>query len=146
MYYLHLGYLKDSSTSTGDDKFTVNSVNITLNDSELYHTTVETNSEGQAITQIPFGKYRITETKAPEGYWLNETPMEVEFRSTEGSVHEFTMENEAKAKLIVHHYIKGTTTKLADDELLEGRSGETYITNPKLDLDKYELKQMTQET
>ena len=140
MYYLHLGYRKDSSTSTGDDKFTVNSVKISLNDSELYHTTVETNSEGRAITQIPFGKYRITETKAPEGYWLNETPMEVEFRSTEGSVHEFTMENEAKAKLIVHHYIKGTTTKLAEDELLEGRSGETYTTNPKLDLDKYELE------
>ena len=140
MYYLHLGYYKNSATSTGDDKFTVNSVNISLNDSELYHTTVETNSEGQAITQIPFGKYKITETKAPEGYWLNETPLEVEFRSTEGSVHEFTMENEAKAKLIVHHYIKGTTTKLAEDETSEARAGDSYTTNPKLDLDKYELE------
>ena len=140
MYYLHLGYRKDSSTSTGDDKFTVNSVKISLNDSELYHTTVETNSEGKAITQIPFGKYRITETKAPEGYWLNETPTELEFRSTEGSVHEFTIEDEAKAKLIVHHYIKGTTTKLAEDEISEGRAGDTYTTTPKIDLEKYELE------
>ena len=140
MYYLHLGYYKDSSDSSGDDKFTVNSVNVSLNDSELYHVTVETNSDGQAITQIPFGKYSITETKAPDGYWLNEVPTIVEFRSTDEAVHEFTIEDEAKAKLIVHHYIKGTTTKLADDENLEAHAGDSYTTNPKLDLDKYELE------
>ena len=140
MYYLHLGYYKDGSTSIGNDKFTVNSINITLNDSELYHTTVETNSDGQAITQIPFGKYSITEIKAPDGYWLNETPTIVEFRSTDGAVHEFTIEDEAKAKLTVHHYIKGTTTKLAEDEKSEAHIGDSYTTNPKLDLDKYELE------
>ena len=140
MYYLYLGYYKNASTSSGDDKFTVNSINISLNDSELYHTTVETNSDGQAITQIPFGKYAITEIQAPDGYWINETPTIVEFRSTEGAVHEFTIENEAKAKLIVHHYIKGTTTKLAEDENYESKNGEKYITTPKLDLDKYELE------
>ena len=140
MYYLHLGYYKNASDSSGDDKFTVNSINVTLNDSELYHTTIETNSDGQAITQIPFGKYSITETKAPDGYWLNETPTIVEFRSTDGAIHEFTIEDEAKAKLIVHHYIKGTTTKLAEDEKSEAHIGESYTTNPKLDLDKYELE------
>jgi len=140
MYYLHLGYYKNGSTSSGDDKFTVNSVNISLNDSELYHTTVETNSDGQAITQIPFGKYAITEIQAPDGYWINETPTIVEFRSTEGAVHEFTIENEEKAKLVVHHYIKGTTTKLAEDENYESKNGEKYTTSPKLDLNKYELE------
>ena len=140
MYYLHLGYYKDASGSSGNDKFIVNSVNISLNDSELYHVTVETNSDGQAITQIPFGKYTITETKAPDGYWLNETPTIVEFRSTDGAVHEFTIEDEAKAKLIVHHYIKGTTTKLADDENFGAHVGDSYTTNSKLDLDKYELE------
>ena len=140
MYYLHLGYYKNASTSSGDDKFTVNSVNITLNDSELYHTTVETNSFGQAITQIPFGKYSITETKVPDGYWLNEMPTIVEFRSTEGSIHEFTIEDEAKAKLTVHHYIKGTTTKLAEDEYSEAHAGDSYTTSPKIDLNKYELE------
>ena len=140
MYYLHLGYYKNASGSSGEDKFTVNSVNISLNDSELYHTTVETNSDGQAITQIPFGKYSITETKAPDGYWINETSMIIEFRSTDGSVHEFTIEDEAKAKLTVHHYIKGTTTKLAEDEYSEAHIGDSYTTTPKLDLDKYELE------
>ena len=106
----------------------------------LYHTTVETNADGQAITQIPFGKYSITETKAPEGYILNETPTIIEFRSTEGAVHEFTIENEKKSKLIVHHYIKGTTNKLAEDEIYEGKAGERYTTNPKLDFERYELE------
>ena len=140
MYYLHLGYYKNDNTSSGDDKFTVNNITITLNDSELYHTTVETNSDGQAITQIPFGKYSVTETKAPDGYWLDETPTIIEFRSTEDSVHEFTIENEAKAKLTVHHYIKGTTTKLAEDEYSEAHIGDSYTTTPKLDLGKYELE------
>ena len=140
MYYLHLGYRKDSSTSSGDDKFTVNSVSIALSDSELYHTTVETNSDGQAITQIPFGKYNLTEIQAPEGYALDSTPKVIEFRGTEGAVHEFTIENEKKAQLVVHHYIKGTTTKLADDESYEGVAGDKYTTVPKLDLDKYELE------
>ena len=140
IYYLHFGYYKNSSASIGYDKFTVNNVNISLNDSELYHVTVETNSEGQAITQIPFGKYSITETKAPDGYILNSSPTVVEFRSTTGAIHEFTIENEKKAKLVVHHYIKGTTTKLAEDENLEGIIGEKYSTNAKLDLSKYELE------
>ena len=140
MYYLHLGYYKNASLSSGDDKFIVNSVKVTLNDSELYHVTVETNSDGQAITQIPFGKYKITEIQAPEGYLINETPTIVEFRSTDGAVHEFTIEDEAKAKLVVRHYIKGTTTKLVDDEDYEDKIGEKYVTNPKLDLTKYELE------
>ena len=139
-YYLHFGYYKNGSISSGADRFDINSVNIALNDSELYHTTVKTNSEGQAITQIPFGKYRVTETKAPDGYWLNEEPTEIEFRSGDDAVHEFTIEDVAKSKLIVHHYIKGTTTKLADDEVSEARAGDSYSTKPKLDLGDYELE------
>ena len=57
-YYLHLGYYKNASTSSGEDKFTVNSVEVTLNDSELYHTEITTDSKGQAITQIPFGNIK----------------------------------------------------------------------------------------
>lgn len=98
MYYLHLGYYKNSSTSSGDDKFTVNSVEITLNDSELYHTEVTTNSEGQGVVQLPFGKYQITEIEAPEGYQLLETPIEIEFRA-DGN-HEVTISNMEKQKYL----------------------------------------------
>ena len=144
MYYLHLGYYKNASTSSGDDKFTVNSVKVTLNDSELYHSEeITTNSEGQAITQIPFGKYQITEVTAPEGYELNTEPTIVEFRA-DGN-HEFTIENKQLGKVIVHHYLKTndgeyTTTPVAEDELQEGKDGDSYTTSPKLDLEKYELE------
>ena len=140
MYYLHLGYRKDGSVSSESDKFIVNSVNITLNDSDLYHTTVDTNINGQAITTLPFGKYSITETKAPEGYLLNETPTIVEFRSTEGAIHEFTIEDEAKGKVIVHHYVKGSTTKVAEDDLIDGKIGTEYMTTPKQDINGYEIE------
>ena len=144
MYYLHLGYYKNSSTSSGDDKFTANSIKVTLNDSELYHTEVTTDSKGQGIVQIPFGKYQITETKAPEGYELKEEPTIIEFRA-DGENHEITIENQEKAKVIVHHYLKDnegqyTTTKVAEDELLEGKIGTEYTTTPHLDLQKYELE------
>ena len=138
IYYLHMGYYKNESTSTNDDKFTINSINLSLNGSDLYHTTVETNSEGKAITQIPFGKYAITETKAPEGYILDEIPTVVEFRSTEGSQHEFTIENDKICNVIVHHYIKGTENKVAEDDIVHGKEGEIYSTNPKIDLLNYE--------
>ncbi len=146
MYYLHFGYYKNSSTSSGDDKFTINSVKLSLNGSELYHTEVTTNSEGQAITQIPFGRYQITEIVAPEGYVLNTEPTIVEFRA-DGN-HEFTIENDKAAKVIVHHYLKDsngayTTTPVADDETLEGKVGDAYTTSPKLDLEQYELEKDT---
>ena len=158
-YYLHLGYYKNASTSSGEDKFTVNSVEVTLNDSELYHTEITTDSKGQAITQIPFGKYQITETQAPEGYEKIENPITIEFRAEGNSVvtnennvqatvneeGEFVITNNKTAKVIVHHYLKDntgnyTTEKVAEDELLEGKNGEDYTTSPKLDLKDYELE------
>ena len=147
MYYLHLGYYKNSTTDSGDDKFTVNSVKLTLNDSELYHTEVTTNSQGQAITQIPFGKYQVTEVNTPEGYESIE-PQIIEFR--ENGTHEFTIENSQLQRVIVHHYLKNdegeyTHTKVAEDEVLMGKVGEEYETAPHLDLDRYELEKDEEE-
>ena len=141
-YYLHLGYYKNSSTSSGEDKFTVNSIEVTLNDSDLYHTVVTTNSEGQGVTQIPFGKYQVTEVNTPEGY-ESIVPFEIEFRSD--SEQEITVENKQLQKVLVHHYLIEddgtlTTTKVAEDEILTGKVGEEYRTTPHLDLEKYELQ------
>ena len=41
--------------------------------------------------------------------------------------------------IIVHHYIKDTTTSVAPDEYYTGNVGEEYTTSPKLDLEEYEL-------
>jgi len=138
VYYLHLGYYKNSYASFGDDKFTINSITLTPNDSELYHTEVEVNSQGQAITQIPFGKYEVTEIETPDGYSTLEEPVIIEFRAN--GIHEFDIENEKSGKVIVHHYIKETTTKVAEDEIFTGRIDEEYTTTPKLDIPRYELE------
>ena len=146
-YYLHLGYYKNSSNSEGEDKFTINNVKLELNTSELYNTEVTTNSEGKAIIQLPFGKYKITELKSPEGYELLEKPLEIEFRA-DGN-HEITISNIEKSKIIVHHYLKTkegeyTTTKVAEEDYLERKQGETYTTTPKLDLEEYSLEKDTE--
>ena len=142
-YYLHLGYYKNGRNASGDDKFTINSINIRLSDAGLYHTEVESNLNGQAITQIPFGKYAIKEIKAPEGYILNPVQSVIEFRSYDGAPHEFTIENDKLCNVIVHHYLKEedgtyTTIKVAEDELLNGKQGQNYSASFKTDLLNYE--------
>ena len=142
MYYLHLGYYKDEANGNGEDKFTINDINLELNDTELYYTIVTTNSKGQAITQLPFSKYKITEINIPKGY-ENIKPIEIDF--SVDSEKEITIENTKKPQVVVHHYLKNddgsyTTTPVAEDELLEGKKGEKYTTSPKLDLEDYELE------
>lgn len=158
-YYLHLGYRKDGNINEGDDIFTINSVNISLNENDLYHTGVETNNSGQAITQIHFGKYELTEVNTKEGYQPLEKPVIIEFKPDNKTVienenkasvtvnesGEFIVENIKQAQVTVHHYLKDrngnyTTTKVADDEVLYGDYDKWYNTNPHLDLGKYELE------
>ena len=130
-----------------------------VTEGDPYTVEVTTNSQGQAITQIPFGKYLVTETQAPEGYEKIENPITIEFRADGNNVvtnennvqatvneeGEFVITNNEKAKVLVHHYLKDntgkyTTEKVAEDELLEGKNGEAYTTSPKLDLKDYELE------
>ena len=124
-------------------KFKIEQVDDTLETSELYTTIVETNNKGQAIAEIPFGKYNITEIKTPEGYIENNEALQIDF-SSEG-VHEFTIENSPKINVVVHHYLKDrdgnkTTIELAKEDKIEGKTGEKYTTIPRLDLAKYELE------
>ena len=45
----------------------------------------------------------------------------------------------APTSVVVHHYLEGTTTKLADDVTIEGKSGDAYTTGPASLDSKYEL-------
>ena len=137
MYYLHLGYIQTNLLKDQTNDFTINSVQVSLNKADFYSTEITTNEEGKGITQIPFGKYKVTEIQAPEGYILSKDPIEIEFLAD--GVKEFTIENEKQAEVLVHHYKKGTTEKVADDKKLEGKEGDSYVTEPQLFLDKYEL-------
>ena len=114
-----------------------------VEDQEAYNVEVTTDSKGQGIVQLPFGKYKITETKAPEGYILNETPIEIDF--TADGEKEITIQNEKYATVLVHHYLKDNTgkyteIKVAEDELLQGKANENYASTPHLDLEKYDLE------
>lgn len=131
-YYLHLGYNGMRNVPLEGKKFILNKVEVEPNTIE-----VTTNGQGKANIQIPFGTYKILETKAPEGYLRKEEPIGMEF-SEEGK-HEVTIENTKSCKVIVHHYLKGTTQSVAKDELVEGKIGEQYVTAPQMDIEGYTL-------
>ena len=139
MYYLHLGYYKNASTDSGDDKFTINSINITLNQDDFIDTEIVTNSSGQASIELQDGRYKIVEVEAPEGYTLNTEPVIHDFVA--GGENEITFRNNPQTDLIVHHYIKGTTTPVADDEYIKGDIGKEYTTSPRTDLERYQLEE-----
>lgn len=132
-YYLHLGYNGMRNVPLQGNEFIINKVEV-----QPYNVTVTTNGQGKASIQIPFGTYKILETKAPEGYLPKEEPTDIEF-SAEGK-HEVTIENTKTCKVIVHHYLKGTTQSVAKDELREGKIGEQYVTAPQTDLEGYTLE------
>ena len=150
-YYLHLGYYKDGNTNNTagiEDVFTVNSIEVTLNGSELYvNEAVTTDEKGQAFLNLLQGKYNITEKKAPKGYEISNPSIMCDTAKD----HEVTIKNTKRPKLIVHHYVKGTDTeeqeptKVAEDEEYMGSSivkegkYEEYETKPKMNLDRYEL-------
>lgn len=138
MYYLHFGYDKYATVDNGEDKFTINSIKIELNkDDFLEDTEVVTNSNGEIFMNLSNGTYQITEIEAPDGYTLDSTPITYEFVT--GQDNTITVKNNPQTDLIVHHYIKNTTTSVADDETQKGDIGTEYTTAPKIDLEKYQL-------
>lgn len=138
LYYLHVEYQNgEESDSTVSDDFTINSMDIVLNPDRNFKVEYTTNEEGIIIAKLNPGKYRITEVRAPEGYTLDNSAREYTFVS--GIENEIVITNKAQEKVIVHHYIKGTTTKVADDEEIKGDLGKEYTTHPKTDIPRYQL-------
>ncbi|MGN1029694.1 MAG: MucBP domain-containing protein [Bacilli bacterium] len=137
IYYLCLNYTKANSLPSGEDAFAISNFSLVPNETDLKHGELEFDENGQIITSLPFGKYEITEVEAPDGYLGLEEPITIEFR--EDGVKEFNIENEKKAKITIHHYIKGTETKVAEDEIKEGKTGTEYTTEPLMNLKEWEL-------
>lgn len=145
VYYLHFGYVKNGSVDSGKDKFTINNVELELGSRTLYNGEHITNDKGQIITDLPYGKYEITEINALEGYVLNSEPITITFN--ENTENEIIIENDRIPNLIVHHYeallnedgtYAYTTNKVAEDDVLTGNIGDRYNTSARLDLAKYE--------
>ena len=130
MYGLTLGYANyDGNTN---DHFVINSIKVEQCE---YTQTVTTDSNGEIKLTLPDGDYVIKETKAPEGYVLNE--QEIPF-TVGGENNSLDIVNKEASKVIVHHYKDGTTEKLADDELFTGNIGYYYTTTPK-EIEGYEV-------
>lgn len=138
MYYLHIGYYKDSSTSSGDDTFTINSVKLSLNRDNYYYEEYTTNELGVIKAIVPGdANLNIKELVAPNGYTLSNTVTTYQMRP--GETNEVTIGNKEQTKLTVHHYIKGTTNKITEDDIYKGDVGESYEVTPRLDVDKFNL-------
>ena len=107
-------------------------------------TNLVTNQNGQIRVAVPsIGKYQITETQAPEGYSLNNTPIIVDVEDRQNNT--VTIENKVKPKVIVHHYLKNengeyTTIKVADDEETIHNMGDNYTVLPKMMLKDLDLE------
>ncbi len=141
-YYLHMGYYKNEKTDEGNDKFTINNIEITLNGEDLYREEVITDKFGQAFLELEPARYTITEIEAPKGYELSEPIIHA---LEAGKTNEETIIDKKKSKVTVHHYLKGeyeedgSNKKIADDEIIYGTKDTEYETKPKVGLDMYEL-------
>ena len=130
-YILLLGYANQDSTT--EDNFVVNSIKVEQTD---FVQNITTDANGQAKVPLEQGDYILKETKAPEGYVLNEEEIPITIGGEETSINIVNKEN---SKVLVHHYKDGTTEKLAEDELLTGAMGDNYTTAPKTDIEGYEV-------
>jgi hypothetical protein len=116
-------------------------MSLTLDETKLVSVRKTTNKDGEIKVQLPVGKYRITETNAPEHYLLNTEP--TEYYVDIDKDNKVTIENEHKPRVRVHHYLmengEQTTKKVAEDEEYEGDLDEDYYFNPKANLEGLSL-------
>ena len=138
LYYLHLGYYKNDSVSYGDDKFTINEVKLSLNRDSYLYKELTTDANGQIKLEASGDTtLYITEIEAPKGYTLNSETRT--YTMVPGETNSMTLTNKKQTKLTVHHYLKDTTNKIAEDDILLGDIGAEYETEPKLDLENLVL-------
>ena len=131
VYYLHLGYRKDIAGSIGNDKFTIN--DITLNEiktTQSEYKKLTTGEGGIVSTTVPSDtKIVITETKAPEGYVIENESQTV---MIEDENVEVTIENKKlNDKLTITKIDKDTEEKLSGAEIkveqvIENDGEQTY--------------------
>ena len=139
LYYLHFGYSKNTSNSSGTDAFTINDINVSLNRTGYMYEELTTDENGKIKLEVPGDtELYIQEIKAPDEYILDENIYSYKMIPGDSN-NSLTLTNSLRPKLIVHHYYEGTNNMVAEDEVYIGNIGEEYSATPKLDLDKLEL-------
>ena len=125
MYYLHLGYSKNSSVDSGTDTFTINSVKLTLNKDDYYNGTQTTDANGRIQLKLPQGKYNVTETKAPDGYALDNTPHEIILTENNTTI---TIENSKSVPYEINKIDKDTNEPIQGAKFAIYKLSEYYET------------------
>ena len=99
------------------------------------------------IKIVPDENYKIVKiTVNGENYEF--TPAEdgsftmPQFTNMQTNKHIVVTFSNTASSVLVHHYVDGTQTKVAEDEHIAGTIGESYTTAPHMDLEEYELKQV----
>lgn len=115
-------------------------------DQSPYETVIYGNDSMQEIKIVPEKDYKVVKiTINGENYDF--TPADdgtvtmSQFTKMDVNKHIVVTFSNTASSILVHHYIDGTTTKVAEDEHIAGNIGKPYTTRPHTDLEEYELKQ-----
>lgn len=138
-YYLHIGYHKNGSNDVNDDQIVIKEIQLLDYSTGLpsLDPNLTTNKLGKIDYQLGYDTYQFYITTLPEGYSINNNKFTI--TRTADSAKEITIELNKLKKVIVHHYLEGTTTKVADDEILYGKLNEKYSAKAKNVSSGYEL-------
>ena len=116
-------------------------------DEAPYETVEYGKNSTKEIKIVPDENYKIVKiTVNGENYEF--TPAEdgsytmPQFTDMQTNKHIVVTFSNTASSVLVHHYIDGTQTKVAEDEHIAGTIGENYTTAPHMDLEEYELKQV----
>ena len=142
VYYIHIGYRKDSSGDSNDDQFTINYI--------LANPILETNSEGKINEQVPYGEYYIEQVYVPYPYDIEDNAINEVVIDKENAELNITNLNEKVAIVSIYGvsdpFYEPESSQIGSSynilvPLQEGgyaeeytytvrRMGETYETNP----------------
>ena len=112
---------------------------------EVYETVQHGKNSVKEIVITPNTGYKILEIKVNDEV-VSFTP-EVDgsytldlFTNVTTDKHVTVTFSNTSSSVVVHHYLKDSTTKVAEDDMITGIIGETYTTVPHIDLEDYELE------
>lgn len=109
---------ENKNTKLKNAKFKIESVD--TKETGTINKTITTNDLGQAFIELPFGKYKVTETEAPNGYKLNSEPIIYEMKENEENI--LTIENSPNTDeyydMVINKVEKITNTPIANTKFV----------------------------
>ncbi|MBS7388619.1 MAG: hypothetical protein KIG30_08670, partial [Eubacteriales bacterium] len=117
-------------TKKGDDGKLLAGVEFTISGTDIVPMTAESGQDGVVTFEgLHFGKYTITETKAPQGYIpAGAIDVEIKGDGNEGSVIRVGDVINSRTRLIVTKFAEDGNTKLPGAEFIIRNAEEKYVT------------------